>query len=54
MLMGNLLSAEDRSAGMATRECEPAAPPFGIAHATVVPTNFDPDGAGDEEARTEG
>ena len=40
---------------MATREDEPVGPPFGIAHATVVPENFDPErDRGDAERRDDG
>jgi hypothetical protein len=35
---------------MATREHESAGPPFGIAHVTVVPENFEP---GRVDGRTE-
>ena len=57
MLMGNLLVTDDPPPGMATRERESVGPQFGIAHATVVPENFeaaeppgDDGNDGDEEA----
>jgi len=51
MLMGNLFFVDDLPSGMATSERESAAPAFGIAHATTVPENFDPEEAGDGEDR---
>jgi hypothetical protein len=37
---------------MATSERESVGTPFGIAHATVVPENFDPERAPEEEDGT--
>ena len=49
MLMGNFLCTEPERPGMATRKRESVGPPFGIAHATVVPGNFDRERAPDEK-----
>ena len=43
MLMGNLLIVGAGRPGMATSERESGGRPFGIAHLTVVPANFDPE-----------
>ena len=51
MLMSNSLFVDDLPSSMATNERESAAPAFGIAHATAVPENFDPERAGDGEER---
>jgi hypothetical protein len=51
MLMGNFLFVDDLPSSMATNERESVAPAFGIAHATVVPENFDPEEAGFVEER---
>ena len=49
MRMGNFLCPGVGHPGMATRERKSVGPPFGIAHATVVPGNYDPERAPDED-----
>ena len=56
MRMGNYLWPGFRNTGMATSERDAARPTVGIAHATVVPENFEPERGSEEdgnEDRTE-